>query len=221
MPIRKQPLATDQYVHVMNRGVAKMPTFLGAGDYSRAIETLKYYRFVEPPIKYSDLQKLTPLPRAQILRNLEGEDQLVEIIAFTTMPNHFHLLLRQLVDDGVSTFLRRWTNSYTRYFNTRHERIGPLFQGVFKSVAIHSDDQLLHVSRYIHINLVVAELVELQELASSPRTSYGAYVGRPQNWLNPELILGIAGGEERYRKFVADHVDYAQALESIKHLTLE
>lgn len=68
------------------------------------------------------------------------------------MPNHFHLLIQELVDGGISEFLRKVSDSYTRYFNTKHERIGSLFQGKFKAKLIETDEYLLQVSKYIHRN---------------------------------------------------------------------
>ena len=84
------------------------------------------------------------------------------------MPNHFHLLLKQTIDNGISHFLSKFTNSYTKYFNTKYNRVGPVFQGVFKSVHIESDEQLMHLSRYIHLNPVVSAVVEKQNLLSYP-----------------------------------------------------
>ena len=223
MPVRINPLITGDIVHVMNRGVARQLIHRDARDYRLALEGLRYYRHDELPMRYSHFRELKPLSQFSILAELETQVAipLVDVLGFTFMPNHWHLLLRQRVDGGITTFLRRWTNSYTRFFNTRHERIGPLFQGVFKSVGIHSDELLLHVSRYIHLNLVVAGMLSLNKLRTDPRSSFGQYVGDQATWCDTQLILDLTGSVERYELFVADHVDYGKQLEQIKHLTLE
>ena len=76
----------------------------------------------------------------------------MEIICYCLMPNHLHLLLRQLMDGGISKFMSNFANSYTRYFNTKSKRKGPVFEGKFKAKRIETDEQLLHLSRHIHLN---------------------------------------------------------------------
>ena len=77
---------------------------------------------------------------------------LVTFVSYVLMPNHFHLLVQQLTDDGISRLMKLLSDSYTRYFNTKNERVGPLLQGQFKAVRVESDEQLLHLSPYIHLN---------------------------------------------------------------------
>jgi len=80
------------------------------------------------------------------------EDPLVEIICWTLMPNHFHMMLKQIEDGGIAKFLQKLCIGYTMYFNKRYERSGALFQGITKSVKVNDDSQLLHLARYIHLN---------------------------------------------------------------------
>lgn len=68
------------------------------------------------------------------------------------MPNHFHLLIKQTEQNGISEFVGKFSNSYTKYYNTKHNRVGALLQGQLKAVLIESGEQLIHVSRYIHLN---------------------------------------------------------------------
>lgn len=80
------------------------------------------------------------------------------------MPNHFHFLLQQLVEGGVSEFIRRIADSYTRYFNVKHNRIGPLFQGKFKAKLVDKDEYLLQLSKYIHRNPVTLPMCNSKRL---------------------------------------------------------
>jgi len=221
MPFREVPLITDSYYHVLNRGVAKLPTYLDVYDYRHALLGLSYYRFSQPPMRLSQLLDLsTSLRRSAFDRLEESGERLVDIIAWCLMPNHFHLLLRQRVDGGISQLLRRWTDSYSRYFNRRHDRVGPLFQGVFKNVLVTSNEQLVHLSRYIHINAPVAGLTSREKLWEYPWSSAGEYEGSRRGFCTPEIVLDQFE-ENGYRRFVEDHLDYAAQLEAIKHLTLE
>ena len=152
---RKLVFANDEIYHVFNRGVEKRPTFTDKRELSRALLTLDFYRFAKPPVKLSKFLVIPKDQQKKFLENLKKEfEKLIEIICFCLMPNHFHFMLKQKLDNGISTFVSNFTNSFTRYFNTKHERIGPLFEGIFKAVRIESEEQLIHTSRYIHLNPV-------------------------------------------------------------------
>lgn len=157
MPGRPCIIANGEYYHVYNRGVAKRSIFLSEKDNAQALLALTYYLYIHPPMKLSRYKELSFRDRNAIFGKLQQKnDVLVQLIAFTFMPNHIHVLLRQIAPNGIATYMSQFQNSYTRYFNTIHMRVGPLFQGAFKAVRIESEEQLLHVTRYIHLNPVVA-----------------------------------------------------------------
>jgi putative transposase len=136
------------------------------------------------------------------------------------MPNHFHLLVRQCRDRGISTFAQRALNSYTRYFNIKYDRVGPLFQGKLKKVLVDDDGQLLHLSRYIHLNPYVDQLIN--KPGKYVWSSYKFYLTNQKNRLcEPKLILEMIGSNLDYKKFVEDYADYAKSLALIKHSQLE
>lgn len=220
---RNLVFANDEIYHVFNRGIDKRPTFTNKTELNRAMLTLDLYRFSELPIRLSKILTLPLDERTQIIDNIRKEsNKLVEIICFCLMPNHFHFLLRQKIENGISIFAANFTNSYTKYFNAKQERVGPLFQGLFKAVHIDSDEQLMHVSRYIHLNPVSSFLIEADELESYQWSSYPEYMDKsPNNIISKEIILDMFGSKEKYRQFVLDQVDYARELEQIKHLILE
>jgi putative transposase len=140
------------------------------------------------------------------------------------MPNHFHLLIQQLHDNGVSTFMQNLGNSYTRYFNTVNHRIGPIFQGQFKAVCIDSDELLLHISRYIHINPVIAGLVAKNDPSLYAYSSYGQYVHHVPTGsivVDPSDILEHFTFKDTYEQFCLDQVDYALTLAHQKHLLID
>lgn len=138
------------------------------------------------------------------------------------MPNHFHFLLRQSTEKGISVFISNITNAFTRYFNTKHKRAGPLFEGVFKAVHIESEEQLIHVSRYIHLNPVASSIIHDDELEGYRWSSYPEYlVTSPEEITQKELILDMFKSVEVYRAFVNNQIDYAKQLDVIKHLILE
>lgn len=220
---RKLVFANDEIYHVFNRGVEKRPTFTDKRELNRALLTLDFYRFARPPVKLSKFLVIPKDQQKKFLENLKKEFQkLIEIICFCLMPNHFHFMLRQKLDNGISTFISNLTNSYTRYFNSKHERIGPLFEGIFKAVRIESEEQLIHASRYIHLNPVSSFLIEPEELETYQWSSYPEFLRlSDRNFVTKDLVLNFFPSAEAYRRFVLDQADYARQLELIKHLTLE
>ena len=169
MPGRSTPLVNNEYYHIFNRGSDKRDVFLKPRDFSRFIQTLYYYQFSGPKPKFSMLSKDTRLA----FKGSE-ESKLVEILCYCLMPNHCHFLVRQVKEDGIAKFVSQLFNSYTKYFNTKYQRVGALFQGVFKAVRIETDEQLVHVSRYIHLNPAVSQLDD--NLINYPWSSLAEYL---------------------------------------------
>lgn len=140
------PLVSGAYYHIFNRGVEKRKVFQSPGDYQRFIKTLEYYYLYPTKLKLSTYLNFNQPPISF------NQKALVQILCFCLMPNHFHLLIQQLEENGISEFMRRVSDSYTRYFNTKYERVGPLFQGKFKARLVEKDEYLIYLSKYIHRN---------------------------------------------------------------------
>lgn len=224
MAKRKTPLVTARIYHVYNRGVEKRSVYSDERDFNRFIKTIEYYLCHHPVPKLSDYLDLAPAAQqlAYTRRTTLGR-KVATCLAYTCMPNHFHLLLEQTSDRGLTQFLQDITNSYTRYFNTKHQRVGPLFQGPFKAILVESDEQLLHVSRYIHLNPLSSGVVSsVQELLRYPWSSIGEYVSSIEGICDTEKILSFFNIKKNsYREFLTDNADYQRHLEEIKHLTHE
>lgn len=213
MPVRLIPFVNGQFYHVYNRGVEKRPIFDNKRDYTRFLKTIIYYQLDGPKPKFSNFFKykvFQPNP----------DKKIVEIICYCLMPNHFHFLIRQLKDGGISEFISKLVNSYTKYYNIKHDRVGHLFQGQFKAVLMESDEQLVHLSRYIHLNPISSFLVD--NLNAYPWSSYSQYSSKINEKIcNTEPILNFFKSTKDYERFVLDRVNYAQQLEQIKHKLLE
>lgn len=139
------------------------------------------------------------------------------------MPNHFHFLLRQKLDNGISKFVGNFANSYTRFFNLRNKkREGPLFQGIFKSVHIEDNELLLYIQRYIHLNPVVSYVVATEDLENYEWSSLKEYLGEVERAIcDKELVLNQFSSIKNYKKFLCSQIDYAKKLKEIEHLLLE
>jgi len=224
MPLRKVPFVDGEFYHVYNRGVNRRKIFLKESDNVTFVRTFEYYSFVNHRMKFSEYLALSPQVQADYFNKLSQKS--IEIISFALMPNHFHFLIKQTGEKGITNFMRLFENSYTRYFNIKHGRVGHLFQGQFKAVRIETDEQLLHVSRYIHLNPLTSFVIRsMEELEKYSWSSYSTYIDidkeNSMKFVNPIPILEQFKNIESYQKFVSDQSAYQQELELIKHLILE
>lgn len=223
MPLRLVPLVRDNYYHVFNRGVNKRPIFGNKRDYSRAINLIRFYVSKDYPIRFSKFLFLSTDQRREIWEKLEKSEKYAEIICYCFMPNHFHFLLKQKVDNGISKFIANFQNSYTKYFNIKYNRVGPLLQGQFKAKKIDSENQLLHLSRYIHLNPYSSAIVgNIEDLLNYEWSSLSEYATKNKfKFCFKETVLSYFKDKESYKEFVLDNADYQRTLEDIKHLTYE
>lgn len=212
----------EHVYHLFNRGVERRPLFLTSRDHERFVSLLEYYRFHDNSKSYSHYLALSLEERASFRKILDKKPIAVDILAYCLMPNHFHILVRQNQKDGIHHFLSNIANGYAKYFNTKRHRVGPLYQGSFKAVYVETDDQLMHLSRYIHINPVVSDVIPLEKLDDYPWSSFPDYLGKVESsFITMSPVLSHFQGSSSYRKFIYDQIEYAKTLEHIKHLVLE
>jgi len=222
MPVRKTPFVNGQVYHIFNRGVNLSNIFFDKRDYRRAINLLSFYQVGDAPIRYSKFIKSAGEIRKNYEESLKKMQRVVDIICFCLMPNHFHLLLKQKEEDGIAKFIRNFQIGYSRYINEKENRIGALFQGQFKAVRVENDEQLIHLSRYIHLNPFSSFLIKnLSEIEKYSWSSYSEYIFDINGICQKELILSFFRNKNDYRKFVLNNADYQRKLDKIKHLVLE
>ncbi|MDP1760450.1 MAG: transposase [Candidatus Woesebacteria bacterium] len=182
MAIRKTAFAVNEWYHCYSRGIDKQVTYKDEHDYKRFLEQLYLGNSTEPfhrnDIGPSSLEEVLQIPRAT---------PLVGIGALSLMPNHFHLILKEIVEGGISAFMRKVGTAYAMYFNTRYERIGNIFVKPFRARHIDTDRYFQHSINYVHCNVAelyeprwktgrVKDLTALQEqIIAYPYSSLGAY----------------------------------------------
>lgn len=221
MPRRFHILATNEIYHVFNRSIGKEDILSSIRNLHHLFDLINYYQFPQN-IRYSQYKILTKDYKKTYEENFKKQNLLVEIYSFAFMPNHYHFLLKQLSDNGIRTFIRIIQDSFAKYFNLKNDRNGGLFQSSFKAKRVETDEEFLHISRYIHLNPVSSFLIEYEELAHYPYTSFPYYLDTNQkSFLNTREILGRFKKEEDYIRFVADQADYQKQLAAIKHLLVD
>ncbi len=224
MPYRKTPLVTDEVYHVFNCSIAGLPIFLNNKNCQRALDTVNFYRFEKPDLRFSHYNRLPIQQKSEFLQNLKQKNtKRVKVWAYCLMPNHIHFVFKQLTENGIANFMSNLQESYAKYFNIKGERTGSLFQSMFKAVRIESDEQLIHVVRYVHLNPLTSYVIrKIKELETYPWCSFAEYVGN-QNMgiIDKEDILAHFSSIKRFKDFTYNQVDYQRKLAAIKHLALE
>lgn len=225
MPYRKLQFAPDHIYHIFNRSIAREPIFLTTQYYQRALDVASYYSYLNPPIRFSHFNRLPHTQKEKIIRNLADGQKQVEVLAFCFMPNHFHFLVKEVCENGIRKFMGNLQNSYAKYFNTKTKRFGSLFQSMFKAVRVETDEQLTHITRYIHLNPLTSFILkDLPEFENYPWSSYPLYLnvnnGLP-DFINTQFVLDLFPSIDDFVNFTEDQVDYQRKLAKIKHLLLE
>lgn len=228
MPHRRQPLITNEIYHVVVRGVADSLVFKDINDYYRAVFSIYEFNTAKPVIIRERREKIVRDPVS---------DPLVKILAFCFMPNHIHLLLRQLEDGGISKFMNKFGAGYPAYFREKYRLRGQgyFFQGRFVAVHIETEAQLIVITVYIHIN--PTSLVEpnwkeekirdpdkiIKFLESYKWSSYPDYIGKKNFPLvtKRNLLLEIMDGEEGHKKAVEDWVRHKGQIKEFADIALE
>lgn len=207
--------APDSFYHIYNRGVAKQKIYRDDQDYQVFLSLLK--TACTPKDDKSSLRGATLFGHERKnnrTRRLSVADNL-ELNSFNLLPNHYHLQIYQKDPRTIIRFMHSVIGTYVMYFNKRHNRVGHLFQGRYRAVLKNNDAELLHLSRYIHLNaLDIGASYE-----SYPYSSYGYYTkDKYANWVKPERILAMLkdyGGVD-YKTFVVDYVAQKKYLEKVK-----
>jgi len=181
MPRRKIIFENDNYYHIYNRGVEKRNIIKNDYDVLRILESLEIFNTTESVGSiYEDFR------RKKSNQFGSPASKLVEIVAFNILDNHYHLILKQLVDGGISKFMHSFGTGYAKYFNEKYDRVGSLFQGVFKAEYIKKDKYLNYVVSYVNGNHFIHGHEKFGSRASKwgMRSSLEQYTKPKKEWKN-------------------------------------
>lgn len=219
--MRNITITEGEYYHLFNRGMKKQTIFHDKFDYCRFLYSLMTMQSLDSSTNatYDNKSFARNLfNKHSVLINNDKTEKIVksktvDILAFILMPNHFHLLVRETKENGISTMMQRLLNSYTKYLNIKYETSGHLFQGPYRIVHVNENEQLLYTSAYIHRNCRELKNWKNKE-AEYFWSSYPDYSGK-NRWgklLNTELIMEQFDDSREYQKYVnesgAKEVEY-------------
>lgn len=216
--IRKDPFVVGEMYHVFTKSIADYVIFNVQGEYQHMQDLMLYYLAVNPQVRYSWIPRFEQEKQKWQASTFHQGPRLVQVVAFVLMPTHIHFLLKQLFNDGISIYMGRILNSYTRYFNLRHKRKGPLWEGRFKGLLVKTDEQALHLTRYLHLNPTTAGLVARPEdwkYSSFKEYIYGS-IDQIPSICDFKDFFNIT--KESYKDFVEVRQDYQRSLAQIRHL---
>lgn len=212
--LRKEKFSENEIFHIFNKSIAGYEIFKNLENGQEFINRLFYYNNHPDKRPYSLFKRKN---KNFFCKNLliPQKNNKVKFIAYNIMPDHYHLLIKILKENLLSKYISDVENSFTKFFNTKYKRKGPLWQSNFKAVRIKNNEQLLHVSRYIHLNPTTNNLVKKPE--DWPLSSYKIYISQSKILKNIITEISIKNPKE-YKKFVENQIDYQKKLKMIKKL---
>ncbi|OGK24916.1 hypothetical protein A3F58_04160 [Candidatus Roizmanbacteria bacterium RIFCSPHIGHO2_12_FULL_37_9b] len=213
---RKSYFKENSFWHLCNKSIANFGIFKDPINSQRFVEILDYYNNINSKIRYSYAIRKKIYKYQNIL--IPKNESIVKILSFCIMPDHYHLVIKILVDNILSKYINDIENSFTHFFNRKFDRKGPLWQTSFRSVLVKTNEQLLHVTRYVNINPTASNLVDKPEDWSF--SSYKDIISQPV-FLKDYLTEISITKPESYKKFAEDNIDYQRRLKMIKKLILE
>jgi len=241
MPYRKEQFVSGEIYHIIVRAIDDNVIFRDVDDSYRGIFSIYEFNTAKPVVIRDRRQARSRVKR--MLRKLNKDpklapdyrDKLVEVLAFCFMPNHVHLLVRQLKDGGITKFMIKVGIGYGKYFNTKYRRKGYVFQNRFKDVHIKSDEQLKIVWTYIHANPAsliepkwkekgIRNLVQIGKFLKNYKwSSYQDYIGKINfpSVTEREFLLDTIGGRSKCKEFLRDYLKYKGKIKEFPEFTLE
>lgn len=235
MSLRKEELINKEIYHVVVRGVGDSLIFKDKDDYYRAVFSLYEFNNTKPVTIQRQRQKRANRGPSSTDSIRTEREKLVEILAFCLMPNHIHLLLRQVEDEGITKFMRKLGTGYAGYFNRKYDRKGYVFQGRFRSQIVQDDNYLKIVFVYIHVNPI--SLLEpgwkekgieeperaIQFLENYQWSSYSDYLKKKNfpSVTDRKFLLEVLEGKENCKEFIENWMVYKNEISNFKDLILE
>jgi len=219
MSIRRQPLITEQYYHIYNRGVDKRDIFLDKNDIYRFVESIKEFNRVDKINSLANLRKFKSNPQIAAEQLSEDKNHLIEIIAYCLNPNHFHFVLKQVSDNGIAKFMHKLQGGYSSYFNVKNSRSGALFQGAFKSQIVINDNYFNKIIGYVNKNYLIHNIpANKSDLVFSGDYEYENNKFNIISKKEGSNILEVFGGVNKFKKHCDEIVSIVREERGVKSL---
>lgn len=232
--MRKVPFAPGEYYHIYNRTILSAPEFKNGRNAARLAQAFLLANSTNSTKAFEFLRNNENASVDDALKISREGEKLVDILCYSVMPDHYHLLVKELRENGISNFIRKCNISVAKYINTKNDRRGTLFESRFNAKHINTNDYLLHLSLYIHLNPLdivsgrewrmnnLQDWEKVREkLLRYPWSSLGAYLEDKEDQIisGTEIVLDQFNDEKDYESFLQDWSE--NSLEKIKDLIIE
>jgi len=241
MPYRDIQFVNDEIYHIVLRAIDDNLLFKNIDDYYRGIFSIYEFNTTNPVTIRErrkirvQLKKADRGPSSVAEAFIDKRDKLVEVFGFCFMPNHFHLLLKQLKENGITKFMSKGGTGLGGYFNRKYSRKGHVFQDRFTAIHIKNEDQLKTIFVYIHTNSI--SIIEpkwkeigikesekvIKFLENYKWSSYPDYIGKKNfpSVTDRDFILEIMGGKQGCEEFIKNWVRYKGKIRELPELSLD
>jgi putative transposase len=150
--MRKEKFVPKEYYHIYSRTILNSAEFKNYRNAKKLEQTFLISNSTNSGGAFQFIRNHKNAPTEDILKILKNGEKLIDILCYTIMPDHYHLLVREVKNNGIKNFIHKCNTSIAKYINIKNERRGPLFESRFKSKHINTNKYLLHLSLYIHLN---------------------------------------------------------------------
>ncbi|MBU4351337.1 transposase [Candidatus Parcubacteria bacterium] len=240
MPQRKRNFVNEEIHHVILKRIGNELLFRDTDDYYRGVFSIYEFNTSKPTEIY--IRRRARIAEKKKVggptSHVDERKKLVKVLAFALMPNHIHLLLKQLKDNGITNFVKKIGSGYPLYFRKKHNQTdkGYFFKGRFASIHVKSDSQLIAAFAYIHTNpLSLIEPGWKGGKVKNPRkaieflekkyrwSSHQDYLGKKNfpSVTDRDFLLKTIGGQEKAREIVNDWIKHKKAIKGINKISLE
>ena len=236
--MRKEPFTVGNYVHVYNRGNRKQQIVRQTSDRWHFLQALYYFNNEISVINpFKSLTKKVDARFSHKLiwpREWLPKKPLVKILAFSLMENHFHLLLKEIREDGIVLFMQKFGTGIAKYFNAKYREVGRLFQGRYKAKVVDKDEYLTYLSVYIQVKNpfelypkgiegAVRNFDAAFEWAVKyPYCSLAGYAGRRSSpIISRDILAEMFEAPEKYKEFAKDCILSMNFKQKMKSLVID
>jgi len=209
--MRKVELKNGEFYHIYNRGVDKREFFLDKYDYLRFLKSLEEFNCLDP---IGSIYEQSFRKNKQLGHRVS---KLVDIVAYCLNPNHYHLILKQVKEDGIKKFMHRVGMGYSKYFNNKYKRSGVLFQGKFQAINIDFNEYILYLSAYVNKNKFIHGYENEFNFSSLDE-----YLGKTKyNLCTKDAILNQFRSKKEYVEYLKVNAKHLKEKKELKKYLME
>ncbi len=236
--MRRFQFDSNKFYHIYNRGIEKRDVFIDIEDFTRFIKSMREFNAIEPigslyekdfrermkggreGVRHPRGIKETKSPIGDLVSSVSlNARKLVDVLSYCLIPNHYHFILEQLIEEGISKFMHKLNLGYSMYFNNKYNRSGSLFEGPFKAKEINNYSHFLKLIVYVNCN---SEIHKICSAENWPWSSYLDYINKRNGTLcNKDIIKDEFANPAEFKNFCIEVLPDIIEIKELKGYLLE